>query len=58
MDFFIIFGVVFLIFCLDEMAQINKINLPPNPKFKDKAFKSIKYSHFKKDVFINFHPFF
>ena len=45
---------IFLIFCLDEFAQINKIYLPLNPrvpddeKFMDKAFKSIKYSQFKK----------
>ena len=42
----------FSIFGLDELAQINIIYLPPTPrvpdgeKIVDKAFKSIKYSHF------------
>ena len=41
-------------FCKNEMAPINLIYLPltlgvPNgEKFVDKAFKSIKYSHFPK----------
>ena len=47
----------FSIFCLDELAQINIIYLsatskvPDSDKFIDKAYKSIKYSHYEK-VFI------
>ena len=59
MGFSIIFGqVIFNFFCLDELAQINIIYLPATPKvpdgekFMDKAFKSIKYSHFKKVVIL------
>ena len=49
MDFSIIFGQVIFNY---ELAQINIIYLPPIPrvpdgeKIVDKAFKSIKYSHF------------
>ena len=45
-------------FCENEMAPINLIYLPltlgvPNgEKFVDKAFKSIKYSHFQKVVIL------
>ena len=52
MDFSIIFGQVILNFWQDELAQIKIIYLPPTPrvpdgeKIVDKAFKSIKYSHF------------
>ena len=54
-----VFQVYYLNFCLDELAQINRIYLPPTPvvpnseKFMDNVFESIKYIHFLKVVILS-----
>ena len=54
-----VFQVHYLNFLLDELAQINRIYLPPSPvvpnseNFVENAFESIKYSHFQKVVILS-----
>ena len=53
------FKYIFSIFCFNELAQINRIYLPPTPgvpnseKFMENVFESIKYSHFQKVVILS-----
>ena len=54
-----VFEAYYLNFLLSELAQINRIYLPPTPgvpnseKFMENAFESIKYSHFHKVVILS-----